>query len=476
MMKSKFFKWHRKIALLMAVPVILWSFSGLLHPLMANWFRAEIQNPFIKPHALDVPPHAKPVAEIAEAAGIAELRQLRIVELDDIHCYQLIDRNDKQWYFGVLTGIEINDGQNSYARQLACSYSGQPAENIVSAELVEDFTLTYRYINRLLPVWKVVFENGQHVYVDTATSKLATHDTPAKRLYLLVFSYTHTWSFLGDESSWLRIIIVALCSVLSLFVGVSGIVTRVFFKNRTSSGQTRKLGLSRKLHRSLGIIISLFYLMFSFSAIWQIAAKTRFDRSFLRASERTVPTIQLESHIQPVIDQLKAQGKLASQISLASNANSSYYRVQLLDRQNPAASVYVNTMTGELTDYSDADYARELAGEFSQYPAESISDCRLITRFARDYGFIYKRLPVWRISYRGEEYQQYTVDTVNSHLSMRSKPAQVVDALIFINLHKLHFLDVISKDTRDVVSILSALMIILVSITGLVMMRRKKVR
>ena len=31
------YRWHRTIGLLTVVPVICWTLSGLVHPLMSNW-------------------------------------------------------------------------------------------------------------------------------------------------------------------------------------------------------------------------------------------------------------------------------------------------------------------------------------------------------------------------------------------------------------------------------------------------------
>ena len=46
-------------------------------------------------------------------------------------------------------------------------------------------------------------------------------------------------------------------------------------------------------------------------------------------------------------------------------------------------------------------------------------------------------------------YLSVAMDTTYSNLSKRTKPSDIVEALIFINLHKFHFADPLSKEVRD---------------------------
>ena len=110
------------------------------------------------------------------------------------------------------------------------------------------------------------------VVVDPRTNKLATFDSPSKRLFQTLFSWFHTWSFLGARENVLRITVVFILSILTLLTGLTGIVTLFTLKSKRQDGTKRKLPLRRKLHRILAAISALFFLMFSISAIYHIAA------------------------------------------------------------------------------------------------------------------------------------------------------------------------------------------------------------
>ena len=37
MLKSWLLRWHRPLAIIAAIPVLAWSLTGLLHPVMSRW-------------------------------------------------------------------------------------------------------------------------------------------------------------------------------------------------------------------------------------------------------------------------------------------------------------------------------------------------------------------------------------------------------------------------------------------------------
>ena len=77
-------------------------------------------------------------------------------------------------YFDSRSGQLITDGEQQDAKRLAIWYTGLAKQQIVSTELITEFSDDYPSVNRLLPVWRVSFDNGLRAYVDPSQSRLAT--------------------------------------------------------------------------------------------------------------------------------------------------------------------------------------------------------------------------------------------------------------------------------------------------------------
>ena len=78
---KRFYQWHRKLAYVIAVPLILWALSGLLHPMMSNWFKPDIAKKFIIPKPIQIPGDAMSVAAICE--GLDQVQMIKLVKIQD---------------------------------------------------------------------------------------------------------------------------------------------------------------------------------------------------------------------------------------------------------------------------------------------------------------------------------------------------------------------------------------------------------
>ncbi|SHI42077.1 PepSY-associated TM region [Rubritalea squalenifaciens DSM 18772] len=470
-MKATFFKLHRKLSIFLAIPVLLWTLSGLLHPFMANWMRPEIAHTFLVPKPLKPSPDLLSPAEAYKDQST--LRQINLIDINGTPSYRAITTEGTLLFRDARSGQTIENAEQLYAEQLARAYLADQNSALVTIEKVEEFGSTYSYINRYLPAYRVVLDrpDGMQVVVDLKTGKLGTFDSPSKRVFSSLFSWLHTWSFLGSRDSMLRITIVLLVSLLTLAVGLTGIVNLILFKTKQKNGTQRKLTLGRKMHRSLGAFASLFFLMFSLSGIFHVAVKYNYDDSDQWSSQQSIPTSQLNSTPAEIIAKSKAP---VSGISLASIDGIPHYRLAIMNREKPGQTLYLSAR--DLSDRinGETDYAISLATEFSGYPKDSVKDTEVITKFRKDYGFIQKRLPVTRVNYDDQPYWHYTVDTANAHMAQRTSPAGLVEALSFINLHKWHFLDPISKEFRDYATAFGVLSIAAVTLFGLSLLWKKR--
>ncbi|MGJ8671763.1 PepSY-associated TM helix domain-containing protein [Rubritalea sp.] len=471
-MKKKLFHLHKRLAPWIAIPVILWALTGLLHPIMANWLRPSIANMFLRPAPLQASPSQLTPAEVLNTSS-DKVHQLNLITIGDTPVYRSVDTNDALYFHDAETGELVENAAQRYAEQLARAYLDDSNSALLSISKIDAFGADYSYINRLLPVHRVKLDrpDGMEVVVDLRTGKLATFDSPSKRLFAKLFSWGHTWSFLGARDSTLRITVVLVMSLLSLCMAITGIVNLVTLRVKRKDGKVRKLRASRKFHRILGAGSALFYLMFSISGIYHVAAKYNYDDSTQWASAQSVPVSQLTHHPHEI---LAKSNKPVHTLSLAEIDENTYYRLAQMDRQNHGANLYLSAEDLSPLEHGEEIFATQLACEFSGYHADQVSKIEPITSFQRDYGFIFKRLPVVRVHFDQQDYWHYTVDTINAHMAMRTKPSNLVETLSFINLHKFHFLDPISKDLRDYVTAIAAVSIALVTALGLTLLLKRR--
>lgn len=68
-------------------------------------------------------------------------------------------------------------------------------------------------------------------------------------------------------------------------------------------------------------------------------------------------------------------------------------------------------------------------------------------RFTHEYGFVNKRLPVWKVTYKGSE-DAYYVETFSTKLAVKVTKIKRLDGLNFVYLQKAHFLDFLDKQQK----------------------------
>lgn len=467
--KKRWINWHKKLAYIVGIPMLMWALSGILHPVMANFMRPEIARRFLPPVPLNVETEIKKPADVL--AELGEVHQLKLADIDQELHYLAVTTDEEHHYFNANTGEKSSTAETAYAEQLARAYLADDKSELVSVTKITEFGDSYGYINRLLPVFRVKLDraDGIEVVVDPRTRRLATVDSPAGRLCGKMFNWFHRWSFLGDRFSPVRITVVSLLSLLGVLAGISGVVSLFALKSKNSQGKKRKMSRSRRWHRRLGWVTVVFYFMFSMSGFYHVVYKFTGDDSTSWQSAQTVDVSKLGTSLSDAKNLALAP---ISEVSLAVINEVPYYRLAVAARG--AQPVYVNTITGELTKMTDRGFAKHLALEFSGYEEADIKEVEPIFTFRQDYGFIFKRLPVWRVSFNNKEYWQYTVDTADAHMAMRMKPGSLVETLSFINLHKLHFLDGLGKSARDWVGSFAALSIALLCFFGLLLLVKNK--
>ncbi len=66
----------------------------------------------------------------------------------------------------------------------------------------------------------------------------------------------------------------------------------------------------------------------------------------------------------------------------------------------------------------------------SQISNNSITSAKLITKFAGEYGFVNKRLPVWRIETDTDQNDRYYIEAITGTLSLHVQSSDVCEWLL----------------------------------------------
>jgi hypothetical protein len=119
-------------------------------------------------------------------------------------------------------------------------------------------------------------------------------------------------------------------------------------------------------------------------------------------------------------------------------------------------------------------YARSLAAAFNSDRNAKPIEVKQITKFAGEYGFVNKRLPVWKLGYETNHNERYYVETSSGKLSVRIDDREVFEGLSFSFLHKHHFLDFAGKSWRDFSTMFWAAMQVAMIVIGLVLWSKAK--
>jgi len=241
----------------------------------------------------------------------------------------------------------------------------------------------------------------------------------------------------------------------------------LFWKKFKTAQQSRRQSgreatrFVHRFHRQLGLIVSFVMFTFTISAAFHIIVKLHNITPKEKAYEQLISTADLTaSNLQlPIADSIIVK------TGVVKFYGSTYYQVS-----TPARDIlYFNVADGKELTNGDQDYARYLTG-FYRTPSFNIKFAkgRLKTtqmrQFDNEYGFINKRLPVQKVEYPAGE--NWYVETTTSQLAEKVTGIDRAEGFSFIFLHKYFGMTWAGKNIRDVVSMLAALGVLVVSLFG----------
>jgi hypothetical protein len=488
--KKNIYKWHRIIGLITIIPVIFWCVSGLMHPFMAHWFKPKIAHEFIKPSTLKPEQVKLSLQEALLKQGIVRFKACRIVQFDNNTFYQVKVQADQVLYINAASGELLIDGDRHYAVWLARFFLNDQQSSVKEAVIQTAFSQEYKYVNRLLPVWKISFDRPDQmdIYVETTSSRLGTFNTASRKTFLWIFDTFHNWSWLGQLRVWVASVLLSIIILATLSgLGIYGIWWKHFAKPQ--AGKHKLL----KYHRQIGLSVSLVALAFAGSGLYHLLHKPEQDLLSKMVHE---PLLQAEALELPSSQAIQDWERVYN-LSVVKIGKSQYFQVfHAKTEEKPAEVRYIHAQKGTILENGDMVYAKFLANKFAAFvgkPAEDLGCCSIasaeedilsdeqlvksavLTKFeSREYGFVFKRLPVIQLAYNTPEQDAYYIETSSSHLSAHVRNADRREGYSFAIFHKYLLMDWAGKDVRDIVTLLSAMGVLSVSLLGLSIWLQKR--
>jgi hypothetical protein len=500
MFHKKIYSLHRTLSLIIAIPVLLWAASGFMHPLMTN-IKPKIATQKLSPVAIDSLAIRVPLQLALQQNNITGFHNVRLIHIDTNFFYQVQQEvNKAPVYLSTFNGKLLPSGDWLYAQYLARQFlEGPPApaedeastSTVTPVAMVEEeghdccnaatacvltnitgskvanvsrlmaYDNEYKYVNRILPVYKVAFYRPDciRVYVETTQDRFTFAMDNRRAVFDNIFQWLHTWSWLDALGNTKLFFIIAIC-LLAFCTALLGIY--LFFITKTKKANGHVLLRARRNHRYTAIVGALFTLAWSFSGAWHAFAKFKTDeRDAFFISNQFSPTLDFNFvRLQQIVHQP------ISNLSLVKMDEQNWWRVITMPPNKPPAThepmkamksltvpvpqvTFVNATDHSILANGEEKYAAWLATRFSNQKANSIQSVTPVTKFDEEYNFTDKRLPVWRVSFAANHDERYFVETSTGRLSVKVSDSDLAEGYSFALFHKHHFMDWAGKWARD---------------------------
>ncbi len=524
-MRKKIYKWHRTLSLIIALPVVLWALSGFMHPIMTTI------RPVIATQFYAAPPADTSQLKVSFAVALAKnnvdsFSNMHLVQMGGQQFYQVaIDTAHMDVrYYSTQTGDVLKNGDELYARFLAKAFLEGPGHKagdaapaaykepeaasahdccimatmnvmnskgapVTAVHRVTGFDGEYKYINRLLPVYKVAFAraDGIRIYVETCPGRFSYAVDNKRAVFDRLFGIFHTWEWMNGlgNTKYFLMVLITLTGFMTTVMGLY-----IFF---TTSSKKSGNGLvrARRNHRYTSLIASLFTLLFTFSggfhALDKVLPKDPEPKSDIPRFA-TNATDLVFSKLDSVAGRRGIQD-----ISICRIGDATYWQLWLVKKKVPGKPavegradlmknmqvsqpdvLYVSALDYLQLQDGDRQYANYLADQLRGSGGPDIRSSTLVTRFTDEYGFVNKRLPVWKVAYNTNGNERYYVETSTGVLAARVRDQDLWEGYSFAFFHKHHFMDWAGKSIRDFSTMFWALMQVAMITVGLILWRRSR--
>ena len=500
--RKKSFQWHLLFAWVAAFALFAFCLSGITHPLL-SWTGPQ-SSAFMPPRAVMQASQVNAVKSILLQHKIQQAIVVKLVPSAQGVVLQVTEHNEAaRRYFDLTSYAELPDYDRQQAEWLARYYAlgGNTDVPIKDITFQTEFDSSYTWVNRLLPVYKVTFDNDENLstFVYTEINALAGLSNNYKTTLQAVFRNLHTWSWLNGIDG-VRIILMALLLLSIIAMTLTGIALVLLLKTR------KTMPLKARVHRYLAYCLWLPLLMFSCSGFYHLlhygfadthrglqlgspVSLSEFDQAQAVSELPTAPLNQ--------ISVIEHKGELAYRLSIAppekkwggskkksgehahhdnDNVDAKDVRNARFDGQaTEKGSLYYSVETGQKIATNDKDVAVLIASKQLGVESSKLVDATLVKRFGLHYDFRNKRLPVWQLTFDSELGDMVFIDPATGILVDRLVDNDRYEGYSFSFLHKWNFLrPFMGREARDIVMAIMLLLIILFVGLGVTMRMRHR--
>ena len=491
--RKNIYRWHRLTSLIVALPVMLWTVSGFLHPVM-NSLKPDVRNHFLPTTSIDSTKIHVPLQQALHRNTIFVFHNFRFVKLDNNYFYQVQQINvDTLTYISCIDGKILQGGDQLYASDLAQRFLAEPVTNekqkavghqmasdishaamlfyepklyaktnITSVELIKEFNPEYKRSNVLLPVYRVNFNRADNIrlYIETSSDRLATAVDSKKAWFINFFALTHTWSFLNGIGQT-KNLVLGLFSLLCFITSLLGFYVYNVMKKKKASSP------GKSWHRILGNVFILTTALYGVSGSWHAIHKlSEQPWKKIVAHHSGFSTDEVNVSLADLAKTVKANEKL-SNVSIAKMNGENYWQL-FISNGKEKQNRYINTKTLQELPGGDVKYGCYLACLFSNKPNHSVTQNRCLNQFTNQYSMMNKRLPVIEVSFDDEE--NYYVETATGHLAAVINSHDKAERFSFSNFHMHHYWEDLlgkrGKMFQKTVLIFSTLGLLLLALSG----------
>lgn len=457
---------HRWLGLAAAVALLLFGLSGVLHIAMSR-----LQPPIaaFAPPAAPLPPDGLSLAAVLNRHGMDSIASARTVAIGKRTYYRVRASSGTRHYFNVRDGNRLPDGERRHAESLARHFSGEKSAPLAATLLVHRFDSDYLPVNRLLPVWRIGFgrPDGLAVYVDTEGDRLATLMDARKRTLQGLFRQLHTFAWL-EEYRWPRLVL--MLAMLAATGAAAAVGISLWWQRRPRAA----VAPLRRWHHRAGLVVVITTLAFVISGSWRllhgigapIARPSAPEPSWRSAALTYVPVGTTFALLDTPL------GACYLERSGMDRAGTAPHQHAHTPAQRSAPETdCLDVTTGAVLPGAERAQAIRLAQHYAGSTA-SASEAHPVNQFGAGYGFINKRLPVWRVVLAGDSHHWY-VETTSGALALRSDAEDMLAASIFSNLHKWQFFGDDNRALRDTLQVMFVAGNLGVAGMGLVLFARR---
>lgn len=451
--------WHKRLALLACLGIFSWAGSGMLHPLMGY-----LQP---RPQTMATPQQVLPLdnlrspAQVLGAAGVAQVQGLRLLVLAAEPYYQARLAGELQpryWHARSGQAVEL---AGAHAESLARHYLGRD-EPLAYAVSIERFTSEYAFINRLLPVARVDTQRDDQLrlYVDLFHDRLGTLVDERKAWFSAFFQTMHSFRWL-DAAGPLRPVL--------MLVLLASIVSATLFGITLFIARRRARTFNRRLHGWWGLGLAVATLSFASSGAWHLLHKQ---------GAQPWPVTFVPSFNVAELDQAPSAAWLLAgeelyMLSLLELDGKPIWRAQGQQFASMSSLHYLDAQGRELGNDTPRRYAQQRLDHYAK--ALGLGEAQTLTlqhSFDHEYGFVFKRLPVFKASYADAHNTALFIDPLDGALASRVQDADRTEGWTFAYLHKWEFLAGLGNGYKHLLLGIVAFAHVLLALVGLSLLRR----